>query len=73
MGNKVTSAREDYDQTAALYCESTVDIREGDRISNINGMAAFESGPFEVLKVTKVTDFSGRIHHLSCKVRGSSA
>lgn len=67
MGGKVMAAREDYDQTAALYCEGTVDIREGDRITNIVG---FESGPFEVLKVTKVTNFSGTIHHLSCKIRG---
>lgn len=71
MGGKLTAAREDYDQTAALYCEGNVDIREGDRITDITGPeGVFETGPFEVLKVTKVTNFSGTIHHLSCKIRG---
>ena len=72
MGGKVTSAREDYDQTGALYCAAGTDIREGDRITNITGATMFEAGPFEVLKVTKVTNFSGGIHHLSCKVKGSA-
>ncbi len=72
MGGKNAAGREDYDQTAALYCEGNVDIREGDRITNVRGKGLVESGPFEVLKVTRVTNFSGGVHHLSCKVRGGA-
>lgn len=72
MGGKTTSAREDYDQTGAFYCEGNVDIREGDRVTNIKGTDDFETGPFEVLKVTRVTNFSGGLHHLSCKIRGGA-
>lgn len=73
MGGKTTNAREDYDQTGAFYCGPTEDIREGDKITNIIGVVGFEDGPFEVLKVTKVTNFSGNVHHLSCKIKGSSS
>lgn len=72
MGGKITAAREDYDQTGALYCEGNADIREGDRITNIRGKSLVEPGPFEVLKVTRVTNFSGGVHHLSCKIRGTA-
>lgn len=71
VGGKTGGARQDFDQTIAFYCEPGVDISEGDLITNISGVESFESGPFEVLRVTKVTSFSGRVHHQSCKLRGS--
>lgn len=73
VGGKRGGARQEFDQTIAFYCEPSVNINEGDIIMNVTGAeGAYEEGPFEVLRVTKVTSFSGKPHHLSCKLRGGT-
>lgn len=74
VGGKRGGARQEFDQTVAFYCEPSVVINEGDIVTNVTGPGAeaYEDGPFEVLRVTKVTSFSGKVHHLSCKLRGGT-
>lgn len=74
VGGKRAGARQEFDQTVAFYCEPGTDIDEGDIVTDITGPGTeeFEGGTFEVLRVTKVTSFSGKVHHLSCKLRGNT-
>lgn len=72
VGGKKSGPRQEFDQTVAFYCEGTVDIEEGDLVKNVEGFEDAVGQEFEVLRVTKVTNFSGGVHHLSCKLRGSA-
>lgn len=72
-GSRNTQFREDYTQTVDLYLEGTVDIHEGDQIRNVTGKGVVvESGIYLVESVKKITDFSGNIHHITCKLKGVS-
>lgn len=73
-GNKRTAMREDYEEVIVFYLEPTADIDEGDRVINITNKlgTVVEAGPFEVLSVKKMPGLNGRIHHITCKLRGLS-
>ena len=71
-GNRKSTAKETYEEAMAFYTTPDVDLREGDRIIDIrrkNG-ATVEAGPYEVHSVKQVPTLSGKVHHLSCKLKG---
>lgn len=69
-GGRQTSGREDFTQTVSFYCPAGTLIDEGDLIRNVRGLDFFETGPFIVENVRYVTTFGGKVHHISCKLRG---
>lgn len=71
-GSKRTAVREDFETVLAFYLEPTANIEEGDIVTNIKDKTGtvIEAGRFEVLAVKKVPGLGGKVHHLSCKLRG---
>jgi hypothetical protein len=70
-GNKRGAPRQDYDQTIAFYVGPEYPIEAGDLIENVTGKdGIWETGPFEVISARKVTSFGGKVHHISCMLKG---
>jgi hypothetical protein len=71
-GGKKAIAGEVFDTIFAFYADPTVDIDEGDKIVNIKDKSGHvvEEGPFEIISVKRVPGLNGRVHHLSCKLKG---
>lgn len=72
-GGKITAPIEDFKGNFDLYLEPSTPVIEGMIVTNIrmkNG-TTIQTGPFQVKKVTRVVNaFSGKMHHLSCKLEG---
>ena len=74
-GNKVVGPQEGYNGVFAFYVEPSTDIDEGDRVVDILSIdgSVIEAGPLKVESVKKVgSHISGRVHHISCKLKGES-
>jgi hypothetical protein len=71
-GTRVINDIDEYKQSANFYVEPIVDIREGDIITDIlDGPGnVIEAGPYMVDSVKKVMSFGGKVHHISCKIKG---
>jgi hypothetical protein len=68
-GTKILNPSVEFNQTAAIYFPAGTNIDEGDKITDIAGTEVFAPGPFEAMSVRKLTNFKGKVHHISVKAR----
>lgn len=73
-GNKQAQSRQEFQGIYAFYAEPSCIIDEGDRVYDILNKfgEVVEPGPLEVLSVSRTPGPFGKIHHVTCKLRGVS-
>ena len=73
-GNKKLNIGEAYQAVIEFYTPATCPIDEGDIIVNIRDKwgKVIEAGPYEAVSVKQVPSLSGRVHHKSCKLVGTT-
>lgn len=73
-GGSKSGIREEFQAVVVLYLEAAVDIQEGDRVINIRTKSGqvIEPGPYEVENVKRTPGLSGRLHHLTVKLKGEA-
>lgn len=71
-GSNVKSPQDSHMGVFGFYVLPTTDIREGDIITDISGSngIVIEEGPLYVDSAKKIADVFGKIHHISCKLKG---